>query len=297
MNNDVIIFLIGPTCTDKTKLAIKLMTFFPIEIISVDASMIYKYMNIGTGKPSYYFLNKFKHNLVNICDPCENYSILNFCKDALLIIKSCWERGKIPFFVGGSMMYFWLLQKILYFFNNNNIIFHYNINNFNLLYDKIDIFKIGINTIYKKDIIYYLKWFYYNNLNVVLNKIYTNSLKFINIAILPIDKNKLYNRIENRFKNMLQMGFVDEVYCLYKRGDLNLASQSIKSIGYKDFWLYFDNKISFKDATESILFSTYNLSNRQLMWLKKWKSDLIYLEFEQSNILNNISFLINKNLV
>ena len=109
------ICIIGPTCVGKTDLSIKLLDYFPFEIISVDSCMIYKYMNIGSGKPNSYVLKKYKHNLIDICEPEDIYSVFQFCKDSYFLMKSCWKRNKIPLFVGGSMMYFW---GLFYFFRH-----------------------------------------------------------------------------------------------------------------------------------------------------------------------------------
>ncbi len=93
---------------------------------------------------------------------------------------------------------------------------------------------------------------------------------------------------------MLKLGLLDEVYNLYTCVNLHLTSQSIRSIGYKDFWLYFDNKLSFDDAKESVINSTINLSNRQMLWLKKWCDDLIYIEDKDKNNLQRVLFFIDK---
>lgn len=102
--------LFGPTCVGKTDIAVFLSEKLPVEIISVDSGMFYKYLDLGTGKPSKQLLSHVKHHLIDICNPEDTYSIFDFCVDSCSIIESSFKRNVIPIFVGGSMMYFWVLQ-------------------------------------------------------------------------------------------------------------------------------------------------------------------------------------------
>ncbi|HIH2762792.1 MAG TPA: tRNA (adenosine(37)-N6)-dimethylallyltransferase MiaA, partial [Candidatus Azoamicus sp.] len=82
MNDKILFFLLGPTCVGKTNLSLKLFDYFPFEIVNVDSSMIYKFMDIGTGKPCFNIRNKIKHHLIDIKMPIESYSVWDFCLDA-----------------------------------------------------------------------------------------------------------------------------------------------------------------------------------------------------------------------
>jgi len=222
MFNNKIICIFGSTCTGKTDISIKLSKILPCEIISVDSSMVYKYMNIGTNKPSLYLLSNIKHNLINIRMPRNYYSVFDFYQDSIRIINNCWENNKIPLFVGGTMMYFWILKNFI--------------------------------------------------------ERYCNFSSFLNIAIMPIDKYKLYNNIKKRFYIMIKNGFIEEVDFLRNNNYIDFNCKSINSIGYKELWLYLDNKLCFYDVENAILKSTYNLAKKQLFWIKKWKNNLILLD-------------------
>jgi tRNA dimethylallyltransferase len=100
------IFLMGPTATGKTDLAIKLHKYLPIEIISVDSSQIYKGMDIGSAKPSKEVLDKIPHRLLDIRDPSEVYSVADFARDARKAMQEITDQGQIPILVGGAMLYF-----------------------------------------------------------------------------------------------------------------------------------------------------------------------------------------------
>ena len=100
------IFLMGPTASGKTDLAIALCEHLPCDIISVDSALIYRGMDIGTAKPSAEELARAPHRLIDICDPAESYSAADFRRDALAEMKKITEAGRIPLLVGGTMMYF-----------------------------------------------------------------------------------------------------------------------------------------------------------------------------------------------
>ncbi|MEE3118984.1 MAG: tRNA (adenosine(37)-N6)-dimethylallyltransferase MiaA, partial [Pseudomonadota bacterium] len=100
------IFLMGPTASGKTDLAIELCQQLPCDIISVDSAMIYRGMDIGTAKPSPAELAQAPHRLIDICDPAESYSAADFRRDALAQMARITEAGRIPLLVGGTMMYY-----------------------------------------------------------------------------------------------------------------------------------------------------------------------------------------------
>ena len=100
------IFLMGPTASGKTDLAIELARLLPIELISVDSALIYRGMDIGTAKPSAELLAAHPHRLVDIRDPAESYSAAEFRADALAAMAEITAAGRIPLLVGGTMLYF-----------------------------------------------------------------------------------------------------------------------------------------------------------------------------------------------
>ena len=104
------IFLMGPTASGKTDLAIALTEHLPCELISVDSALVYRDMNIGTAKPTAEELAKAPHRLIDIKDPAEPYSAADFREDALREMAEITSRGKIPLLVGGTMLYFKALR-------------------------------------------------------------------------------------------------------------------------------------------------------------------------------------------
>lgn len=240
-----ILCILGPTCTGKTDFSIKLAKILPIEIINIDSIMIYKNMTIGSAKPNKTILKLIKHHLINIKDPTENYSVMDFCKNAYNILKK-FSKKKTLVFVGGNLMYMWTFQNIF------------------------------IPNIKKCNI---------NNLKY----------KFINIALMPLNKRILKKNIETRLNDMTKKKFIDEVYSLHKRTDLNINLNSINSIGYKDIWFYIENKIIFNNTKNSIIKNTMELSNKQLLWLKNWGENIFFFNSNEKNFLLKIKNLINNN--
>ena len=100
------IFIMGPTASGKTDLAIELCQHLPCDLISVDSAMIYRGMDIGTAKPSAEELARAPHRLIDICDPSEAYSAADFRRDALREMAEITAAGRIPLLVGGTMMYY-----------------------------------------------------------------------------------------------------------------------------------------------------------------------------------------------
>lgn len=100
------IFLMGPTASGKTALAIALRQHLPVEIISVDSALIYRGMDIGTAKPNAEELSQAPHRLIDILDPSLPYSAADFRRDALNVMEEITSQGKIPLLVGGTMLYF-----------------------------------------------------------------------------------------------------------------------------------------------------------------------------------------------
>lgn len=123
-----------------------------------------------------------------------------------------------------------------------------------------------------------------------------NKFNFINIAVIPVDKYELYNKIKERFYSMLDLGFVNEVQNLYVRNSLSLNNCSMKAIGYRDIWLYLDGRKSFEDTKIAIINSTIELSIKQMIWIKKWRRNVFYVENKKKTVIKVLSKFIRRYL-
>src|SRR3990167_4360753 len=290
--------LMGPTATGKTDCAILLAKKFPIEIVSVDSAMVYKTMDIGTGKPTADELKIIPHHLINLIDPAESYSAGQFCIDAKQKIQEIFSRNNIPLLVSGTMLYFHqLLYGLAELPTANYSIrkkLHQEIQDVGLkqLYEKLEkIDPISASKIKPQDSqriqraleVYLLTGkpisdFYKQNQNLFLQNYHVKT-----IALIPNDRALLHCHIEKRFQKMLAMGLIDEVKALHDRKDLNPGMTATRMIGYRQIWEYLDGVFDLERMHQKVLAATRQLAKRQLTWLRNW-DNLITLDPFTSDI-------------
>lgn len=294
--------LMGPTAAGKTKLAIKLTKIFPFDIISVDSGMVYRDMDIGTAKPTLSELKKAPHRLINICDPSESYSAGKFRQDALAEIENIFAQGKIPLLVGGTMLYFRVLQQGISVLPRANKEIRAKIAEQNkkmglaYLYKKLQ--KIDpqtaaiINSTDKQRIQRALEVFQLGgrSLSELKNISPPQMLAYEvkNIVLAPLKQSYLYEKINKRFKEMLRLGLVEEVEHLYKRGDLHLNLPSMRMVGYRQVWQYFAGQIGYAQMLEQIPIATRQVAKRQLTWLRNWP-EVKWFASENVNLLADVT--------
>ncbi|WP_343189069.1 tRNA (adenosine(37)-N6)-dimethylallyltransferase MiaA [Buchnera aphidicola (Chaitoregma tattakana)] len=303
-NNKVVIFLMGPTCCGKTSLAMDIHNSINSQIISVDSSLVYKKMNIGTAKPTINELKKYPHKLVDIKYPNECYSVADFYSDALREIKQAFLSNKVPLLVGGTMLYYKILleglinlpkknvnlsKRITLCAKNNRILLHKKLSKI----DPCSASKININDIYR--------------LSRALEVYYTSGKKkssffkkkrfkytVLQFVIVPIEKKFLYNRIFYRLQKMINLGFEKEVYELFKNNVLHVKSQAMNCIGYSQMWNFINEKITYDQMFNEIFFLTKKLVKKQMTWIRSWKN-LNFLYFENNKKSKDKIFKILKN--
>lgn len=297
-----VIFLMGPTASGKTSLAIQIKKYIPVELISVDSGLIYKYMNIGTAKPSERELSITPHRLINIIDPLEHYTVADFYWNALQEISDIIAIGKIPMLVGGTMLYYQILLNGLACLPKRNVL----LRNF---FSKQSLEKGNVflhSKLKKLDPVTANK-LHYNDIQrisralevcLVTGKPFSTLLKLTHsnffykvykFAIIPPSKMWLHNNIECRFRKMLSLGFKKEVELLINKRGLTLNLPSMHCVGYRQMWLYLYNKITYNEMIHSSITATKQLAKRQMTWLNKWK-DLYYLK--DNNNESSISFIL-----
>ena len=286
------LFLMGPTASGKTELAIRLRQSFPIEIISVDSALIYKGMDIGTAKPSADELELAPHKLIDILDPAEAYSAADFRRDALKEMEEIVSKGKIPLLVGGTMLYYKALLEGLSPLPAANMEIRQQIEQealtegWQILHDKLaDVDPVSAKRIHPNDpqrLSRALEVYRITGKTLTeLTQIKGDTLPYrvAQFAISPNDRKELHRRIELRFGKMIDAGFVDEVKDLYDRDDLHPDLPSIRCVGYRQMWDHLDGNITLDDAVYQGICATRQLAKRQITWLRSW-NDLTWLDSE-----------------
>ena len=290
-NKPKAIFLMGPTASGKTDLAIALRESLPVEVISVDSALIYKGMDIGTAKPSSEELAKAPHRLINILDPAESYSAMNFRADALKEMAEITASGRIPLLVGGTMLYYKALIEGLSPLPSADSEVRAKIEQkaaefgWGALHqDLMVIDPVSANRINPNDsqrINRALEVFYITGKTMTeLTAQQGESLPYdvLQFAIAPEDRTVLHQRIEQRFHKMIALGFEQEVRKLFERGDLNIDLPSIRCVGYRQMWEYLQGDISFDEAIFKGICATRQLAKRQITWLRGWQSEITWLD-------------------
>lgn len=287
------LFLMGPTASGKTALAIELCQRLPVEIISVDSALIYRGMDIGTAKPDAAELALAPHRLIDILDPSVAYSAADFRRDALAAMTDITAQGKIPLLVGGTMMYFKALLEGLSPLPSADPEIRAQIearaaqDGWQVLHDELGrIDPVAGARIHPNDpqrLSRALEVYYISGKTMTeLTETAGENLPFnaYQFAIAPADRKILHQRIEMRFQMMLNAGFEDEVRALYQRGDLHPDLPSIRCVGYRQMWSYLAGEISYDDMVYRGICATRQLAKRQLTWLRGWEG-VHWLDSEQ----------------
>jgi tRNA dimethylallyltransferase len=299
-----VICLMGPTATGKTELALALAERFPIEIVSVDSAMIYRGFNIGSGKPSEDILKKYPHHLVDICDPSESYSAGQFREDALRCIELIRQAGKIPLLVGGTMLYFKVLQQGIANLPTadatlrDKILAEARLYGWEKLHQRLaEVDPVSASRIHVNDpqrLQRALEVYELTGKSLTEHwgeeGAQDSPYRFINLA-LSIERPLLHQRIEARFDRMLAEGFVEEVRSLLAHNNLSATLPSMKSVGYQQIRQYLMGEFDELQMREKAIVATRQLAKRQITWLRSWP-ELRWLDISSDNLFESVSDLL-----
>lgn len=291
------IFLMGPTTSGKTGVAVELAQTLPVELISVDSALVYRDMNIGTAKPDAETLRIAPHHLINIIKPTEVYSAAAFRHDALNLMADITARGKIPLLVGGTMLYFRALQNGL---NElpvadsdiraelDAIIAEHGIAYLHQQLADVDAetaTRLSPNDTQRVQRAMEIYRVTGTPMSELLKKENDYSLPYrtINIALIPSDRKVLHQRITTRFEQMMKQGLVEEVRALRRQYELHPNLPSMRCVGYRQAWQFIDGEINETQLFETGLAATRQLAKRQLTWLRS-TPDVIEIDCLSTNL-------------
>jgi tRNA dimethylallyltransferase len=296
----------GPTACGKTRVAVELAQDFPVQIISVDSALVYRGLDIGSGKPDQATLARAPHRLIDIRDPAEPYSAADFRTDALTEINAALGAGKIPLLVGGTMLYFKALRDGLAEMPpaspevRARILQMAEKEGWSAVHRRLqEVDPVAARRIHPNDPqrlqraleVYEISGRPLSELHLEKPAGDAPDLpcKLIFLAMLP-ERAALHDAIARRFHMMLKEGFIDEVSSLRARMDLNVDMPAMRSVGYRQVWEYLDGKCDYATMIDKAIAATRQLAKRQYTWLRSWR-DLhaldCGLEVEDANIVKN----------
>ena len=277
-----VILLMGATATGKTELALEISRHFDVEIVSVDSALIYRGMDIGTAKPEPEILQSVPHHLVDIIDPAEAFSVWDFVQQSRDLVEEISKRGRIPLLVGGTMMYFHAFEHGLNRLPEANEAIRRSLDleaqetGWQAMHDRLaEVDPVSAGRIRPTDSqriqraleVYQIAGEPLSRLQQQKTTGYDGGIEKIILA--ANDRAGLHRRIESRFLNMLEQGFIEEVKNLRARGDLDLSLPSMRCVGYRQLWQFLADELSHQEMVDKGIAATRQLAKRQITWLRK----------------------------
>lgn len=290
------VFIMGPTASGKTDLAIELVKHHPFEIISVDSALVYKGMNIGTAKPTAEELSIAPHRLIDILDPAQSYSTANFRTDALAAMQEIHANNKIPLLVGGTMLYH---RSLLYGLSElpkadekirAELEQQAKLEGAEFMHRRLtEIDPAAAQRIHPNDPqrvqraleVYEITG---KSMTQLQQQSQAEALPWntYKIIVAPDSRDLLRERIAVRFKQMIEQGFIDEVQGLFNRSDLDLSLPSMRAVGYRQVWEHLQGKTSRGQMIEQGITITRQFAKRQMTWLRR-ETEALWIATENNN--------------
>ena len=277
-----VICLMGATATGKTDLALAIAECFDVEIISVDSALVYRGMDIGTAKPDPVILQQVPHHLIDIIEPSEAFSAWDFIEQSRQLIDQISARKRIPLLAGGTMLYYHAFEQGLNRLPEADTALRRQLDQearrlgWPRMHEKLaEVDPESASRIKPTDAqriqraleVFELSGEPLSRLQQQRSSGYAGSIEKIILA--TDDRAALHRRIESRFLQMLERGFIDEVSRLRQRGDLDLSMPSMRCVGYRQIWQYLDGDLTRQQMIDRAIAATRQLAKRQITWLRK----------------------------
>ncbi len=300
------VHLMGPTGAGKTALAVELARQLPLEIVSVDAAMVYRGMDIGTAKPSQDVLARAPHHLIDLIEPTESYSAARFIADALPVCAAIAGRDAIPLFTGGTMLYFRALQSGLAKLPPADAAIRERLETraaergWQALHaelaarDPAAARRIGPGD--RQRIQRALEVIELTGAPISAQQ--REDLrgaaagKGLRLVLAPPDRALLGEQLALRFQAMMSRGLLDEVRRLHERRDLHAGLPSLRLIGYRQLWAHLDGETELEPAIARAIIATRQLARRQLTWLRA-EPDAGWFNSSDPDLIGHVSARIN----
>ena len=272
----------GPTAAGKTAVAATLAERGPYEIVSVDSALVFRHLDIGTGKPGREMLGRAPHRLIDIRDPDQRYSAGEFRDDALGAIADIRASGRTPLLTGGTGLYFRALEQGLAVLPPANSAIRADIEleasrtGWPAMHDRLagidpaSAQRIHPNDPQRIERALEVHALTGRSMSELLARGRRGGLvgPVCRIVIEPADRSVLHRHIADRFVRMLEAGLIDEVRDLRRRWPLTERSASMRLVGYRQVWAYLAGKCSREEMAAQAVAATRQLARRQLTWLR-----------------------------
>ena len=284
------IFLMGPTASGKTDLAIALHRRFPVDIVSVDSALVYRGMDIGTAKPDPATLRRAPHALIDIREPSASYSAAEFREDALAAMADSAARGRVPLLVGGTMLYFRALARGLAVMPaadsglREALEAEAREHGWDALHRRLAALdpeiaaRVHPNDPQRIQRALEVIELSGRRMSELQREQERSKLPYrvLRVVACPQPRAVLHARIERRFDAMLEQGFLDEVRRLRARGDLHRDLPSMRCVGYRQAWGHLEGEFDRSGMRRKAIAATRQLAKRQLTWLRRETAALWY---------------------
>lgn len=279
-DSQTLFFLMGPTGAGKTAAALALAAEYPIDIISVDSAQVYRGLDIGTAKPTLAEREAVPHWLLDMIDPAQAYSAARFAVDAQAAIEATLARGRLPLLVGGTMLYARALvsglddlppaEPALRAHLEEQAAAHGWPAMHARLADLDPTTAARLPPTDSQRIQRALEVVLLTGtpLSAMQHQLRGPARPARFISLEPQDRSWLHQRLEQRFRNMVAAGLLDEVRSLHQRADLHPNLPAVRSVGYRQVWAHLDGDGDLDLMHDRAVAATRQLAKRQLTWLR-----------------------------
>jgi len=302
------VFLMGPTATGKTDLALALAGDFPFEVVNVDAAQVYRGLDIGTAKPTAEERARVRHHLIDIRDPAEPYSAAEFSADASRVMDEITARGHVPLLAGGTMFYFRALQYGLPELPSANqelrdqLMLEAEERGWEVLHDRLaQLDPVRAAKIHRNDPQRTIRALEIIELTGKPASSYEPEVEqqlpyqVIKLALYPDDREWLHKRIQTRFQLMLERGFLDEARALFARPDVSRDAPAARMVGYRQAGLYLTGKVNYEEFVDQAVAATRQLAKRQMTWIRSDR-EVVRIACDRESVLEDARAVLSASL-
>jgi tRNA dimethylallyltransferase len=272
------IVIVGPTAVGKSELALQLAQYFPLEIISADSRQVYRYMDIGTNKPSPAERAAVPHHVIDVVEPDEDFSLAMYHRLALEALKVIQQRGRLPLLVGGSGLYVWSMIEGWTIPQvppdremRRRLEFRAEQDDSQSLYRELQAIDPAaaekINPSNIRRVIRALEIYYATGQPP--SRLQRKEEPGFSVLVIGLtqERSELYRRIDWRVDRMMQRGLVEEVEELIKKG-YSPSLPSMSGIGYRQIAQFLRGEMTLSEAISKMKYETHRLARHQYAWFR-----------------------------